>query len=241
MEITKRWFYFAFLLALLSGGLFMYLQEDVSENRERVIEHFFQTLRHNNSKDAFENYTSRAFKEATPFQEFQAYLNENRSLVHHQFEGIDGDVAYFESDGVPYRAHFTFVQEEGSPKIMTLELHAPEIALLEGAKIDKILVGTDVDDKGRISAAKSVLSSKSEAIFVNVFLNTPVKGEKVELYLTHVESGKEALPLSTSLREEGESMVSFSYVAPLGGWPKGEYQVEARLDSQSKSFRFTVD
>lgn len=249
MGITKffTFFFIAIMGAAAIAGTLNYWpsgRAPMSEG-EKVIQSFLQALREKNEEEAYEAYTVEPFRQASNFLEFQRLVASYPALLNHTVTKIEkaGDESYkamLASGDDIYQIVFALKEN----KIYSLQLFSPYIA--DNANetqisLKKITVGTKADALGVLEMPLADIPDTAEEIYVNVEILSPKRGEKVQLFLTHIESGQEAFPLSTSLQREGDSTLSFSYRSPVDGWPKGQYQVEARTNGKSISTRFTIE
>lgn len=120
-------------------------------------------------------------------------------------------------------------------------IKASEKTVNSPVEIQSIIVGDEVDSAGIIKTPRVVIDSDINLLFFNVKVENGVVGTLVTLFLNHVDSGTNAPPLSTNLKKDGLTIVAFSYAAPSGGWPLGDYVVKITLSSgQEKIQAFQI-
>jgi hypothetical protein len=106
----------------------------------------------------------------------------------------------------------------------------------------KYELGTQVDAEGAITAPLIPNEIPKGDIYINIYIKQGTIGDRIELHLKHVESQSSLPSISTSLQQEGNSVVSFAFSPPAVGWPKGHYQLEAISNSGvSRNFSFTLE
>jgi len=108
-----------------------------------------------------------------------------------------------------------------------------EIPVKESVDIDvlhtdikKIIIGDEVDADGTIKIPRIVIDTNTNLLFINVIIEDGVVDSLVTLFLNHVDSGTTAPPLSTKLKQDGNTIVSIAFAAPSEGWPEGNYLIK---------------
>lgn len=106
----------------------------------------------------------------------------------------------------------------------------------------KIELGTSVDKKGAIINPVTTLTSPKGDIYINLYVANGVAGDHVEVRVENIETASHLPPISTSLQQSGNSVVSFSFAPPTQGWPKGNYKLEAASSTGlMRTFNFVVE
>jgi hypothetical protein len=249
-QFNTKFFYTFSLVAIVFGLLFFWNRADKEfSEKSKVVELLLQAARENQAEKSYWEYFSQEFQNATTLDEFKRFFLENEPF----FAGNDAQISKGESgelvvkmaqNGEELQLHMDLIKKDGVFEVYRMQPYSSLVAEADAkasVEMKKISVGTKVNDRGVIEKPVEKMSPQTEEIFVNVIVFSTKRGESVKLYLTHIEEGQEALPLSTSLQEKGETTLSFSYTAPLGGWHKGEYQVEARSDGKSIKTRFKIE
>jgi Domain of unknown function (DUF4864) len=158
-----------------------------------------------------------------------------------------------------YPIKYQLIKEYGSWKINNFELLKPieeiaeatppekeskEIFINESEDIDvpntdikKITVGSEVDERGMITTPRIVIDSDTELLYINVDIEDALADSMITAFLTHVDSGSEAPPLSTKLLNDGNTVVSFAYASPKGGWPEGNYVVKVTTSTEDEQLQ----
>lgn len=109
-------------------------------------------------------------------------------------------------------------------------------------KFDRVEVGTGLDLLGQIADPVTALKSPHGDIFVNVFVKNGIARVKVNVLLVHVESHSTLPEVSTTLQQEGDAMLSFSFTPPPSGWPKGNYEIKVNSSTGvSHIFTFAIE
>lgn len=167
---------------------------------------------------------------------------------------LKGTISTFDYKSYPVK--YELVKEYGSWKINHFETgdlkdeiamaekpeaKTNEVDIRESEDIDvpttdikKITVGDEVDDKGFIKTPRVVIDSDINLLFFNVDIEDGEADSLVTAFLSHVDSGTTAPPLSTKLKRDGRTVVSFSYAAPTGGWPVGNYLIKVTTSTKDE-------
>lgn len=111
-----------------------------------------------------------------------------------------------------------------------------------GISFDKAEVGTEIDVQGKILNPASVFKNPTGNIILNLFIHNGLAKQKINVTLLNLESNSTLPMLSTTLQQDGDTILSFSFEPPEKGWPKGHYKViAATANGLSREFEFTVE
>lgn len=106
----------------------------------------------------------------------------------------------------------------------------------------KVEVGTGLDLKGNVVNPSDDIKSPFGDLYVNLYVQNGVKRAKVEMFLEHEESHSALPKVSTTLQQDGDSKLSFSFSPPPQGWPKGKYRIVATSTTgDSREFKFKIE
>lgn len=126
----------------------------------------------------------------------------------------------------------------------TLSVTPQEIAPenVSSFQFAKVEVGTGLNLKGEIVDPSLKLKTPHGEIYVNMYIRNGIARVKVSVYLEHVESHSTIPMVSTTLQQDGDTILSFSFSPPLQGWPKGHYLIKASSSTGIKrEFSFEVE
>lgn len=106
----------------------------------------------------------------------------------------------------------------------------------------KIELGNRVDEKGAIIDPQSTLSAPHSDLYIELYVLNGHQGDKIDVRLKHYDTQSELPTISTTLQQNGNSVISFSFSPPAVGWPKGSYQLEAESATGAKKvFTFIMN
>lgn len=128
------------------------------------------------------------------------------------------------------------IKPENLPEELARKDHTLEMEFVQ------VQIGTKLDAEGNIISPTTVLQAPEGDIYVTLFIQNGTAGTKVDVSLEHVESHSLIPPLSTTLEQDGNTVVSFSFSPPISGWPKGHYLLIATSStSVNKLFTFDIE
>lgn len=235
-----------------------------------VVTGQLKALKYQDFKQAYEQYASNEYRRQHTFADFERFIESTSPFterVKSSFEsmGQRGGTMILRGeltglDNKKYLVEYELVREGKEWKINRFEkvsnfapiaeaeipLKNPELAesvdrIVSTTDVKKIKIGDEVDQNGMIKTPRIVLDSDINLLFFNVDVEKGEQGALVMLFLTHVDSGTAAPPLSTKLKKSGLTTISFSYAAPADGWPEGNYVVKVTTSSGDEHFqRFQV-
>lgn len=232
-----------------------------SKDLEIVIEDQLKTIRDKKPADAYHQYTSKDFQNATTLEDFESFINnqpafsQNQKIVFNQLT-FNNNIANYSGSLVTrndkeYQVEYDLINENGKWKILHIQVFTqPEKEEEQAAPVEngkpmefsKFELGNSIDLEGKILDPKTILERNAGDIFVNVGVSNGVAGTKIELDFEHIESRSHIPLVSTALQRNGESMVSFVFSPPTGGWPKGNYRIVATSSTgEKKSIEFKIE
>ena len=240
-------------------------QEFHSEKLVRVIQAHLTALREGDFERAFFEYTAKTFREESPFYIFKEFMNlhpefsesETSSFNKLEFNRNVATISGYlvDSEYQKYHVEYDLIQEDRNWKILHIEVEQPNEAddvsqaLYEHLELthpylefEEIRIGREIDEQGIIEKGTSTLSGDVGDVYVNVFVNDGTSGATIYLTLEHLETKASTTPLITTLRQDGDAIVSFAYAMPRKGWPKGTYLAKATSSTGEEiAFKFTIE
>lgn len=223
-----------------------------------VIEKQVEKIRQNNVSNAYQHYTSKDFQKSTSLGDFEAFVKNQPSLsdngkVEMDNLSFDNNVATFSGvlttkSGTRYPAEYSLIQEDGVWKILHIQVKAPEQQVQKDSsvfvpmKISKFLLGVAVDDAGHVETPVATFKTNSGDIYLNLYLNNAKAGTKVEVAFEHIQSHSTIPTVSSTVSEDGDSVVTFIFSPPKSGWPKGNYRLMATTSTGLiNTYEFNVE
>lgn len=233
------------------------------------VDRFLNDLKNEGVEDAYDSYTSKEFKKKTPLNDFEAFIKKYPLLLKFdQFKigkpsivetvatvntdvtlqdgkakvemvlGIQNDAWKIWSFKVAEYNENTSGESVKKPEATEVSEKTPSATDFDFSKAE---VGLGVDTKGEVLNPRKVLPVPTGEIYVNLFIRNGKKGDKIHIYLEH-QGTRGTLPnVSTTLQQDGDSRLSFSFAKPTQGWPKGMYMIHATSSMDStKQFSFEI-
>jgi hypothetical protein len=237
---------------------------------KEFVSNFLSDLQKEGAEEAYDTYTSKEFKKNTSLRDFEAFLKKYSILEKfEQFKigkpSIVETVATVNTDltlqdGKAKVEIILGIQNDlwkiWSFKVTDYTAETPEQLKKDkdgpteasekkpsstAFEFSRVEVGLGVDDKGEVIDPHKFISVPKSEIYVNLFVRNGKKGDRIDITLEH-QGTRGALPnISTTLQQDGDSRLSFSFAKPSQGWPKGVYNIHAvsAMDS-SREFTFEI-
>lgn len=237
---------------------------------KKFVSSFFDELHKKEVEEAYDTYTSKDFKKKTPLNDFEAFVKkyallesfekykvgkpsivETTATVNSELTSGDGKAKVEIVLGIQNDAWKVWsfkVVEYSEPSLgATLgdKAEATEASEKKALKTDfefsRVEVGLGVDAKGEVINPHKFITMPTGEIYVNLFLKNGKKDDRIHISLEH-QGTRGALPkVSTTLQQDGDSRLSFSFAKPSQGWPKGAYVIYAESSTGSKrEFTFEI-
>lgn len=220
-----------------------------------IIQSQLKTIEKGDIKQAYEEYTSKQFQGATSLDQFEKItkdfpafhqatrVNASNVTFNNNVAVLNGYLAGEDNQKFPFE--YDFIKENGTWKIVFMKIalddskSSDEMNTLaqpvgvSDSKLDfeKIVVGNEIDLNGIVRDPKEVLERKGGDFFANLYLNNCKKGDVVELLIRHVPTNSTLPPVTLKVAKDGESVLSYIFSPPAGGWPKGEYSIEVKASN----------
>ncbi len=210
--------------------------------------------------------TSAAFKEATSYDIFSAYINSNSIFndykkITFSENKVTDNVGVLKGiiegeDGGQMHAEYQLVQEDSQWKIQAIRLtpigiepsEAPMQTTDNGStttqthpSIHGIMVSDASDNDGYVEETKTVIPRSTKKIFVTVMIVSPQPDINVATLLKHIPTGTILGPIDSTTTKTGNIMKAFSFTREKQLWPTGEYEAQVKLSSgNTQSIKFEI-
>lgn len=205
--------------------------------------------------DAYQNFSSQEFKEATSKEAFYTFIKRYPILNHHHIvsfhkptirNGVGTLSVILQSEQIAAYVKYYFIYEDQKWKIWSMRILSPpekeekqEIKQSENENGEEamsfgtITLGDGVDDQGQIKHPKKTFSSNLSDLYVDIEVKNGVKGSMIFLSLQHIDS-ESSIPAKAAIEENGDTMLMSVFSPPASGWPKGSYKLLVTTSSGLK-------
>lgn len=223
-----------------------------------IIQGQLKTIEKGDIKRAYEEYTSKQFRQATSLDQFEKITKDfpafhktnrvsaNNVTFNNNVAVLNGYLASEEEEKYPFE--YDFIKENGTWKIVFMKIAlddakpsnstsslaqpiAPSNSKLE---FEKLIIGNDSDLNGFVLEPKDVLERNGGDFFANLYIKNATKGDVINLVLKHIPSNTELPKVISTVTKDGESVLTYVFSPPAGGWPRGEYSVEVSASNGAK-------
>lgn len=209
-----------------------------------IIEAQLAAIRKNDTSKAYQDFTSKDFKEVTSLPDFEQFVQKNPVIAKNKSSlfgnlSFENDIGTYEGtltseDGETAPVKYRLVYEDKGWKILSINiLYAPQPAVK--LEFSKVIIGTDVNLEGVVTNPLTVLKSDQSKITASVYVNNASINDQVEVVLENVESASKIPPVSATLEKGGDSVVSFVFTPPTQGWPKGNYTLYVKASTGAQT------
>lgn len=218
--------------------------------------------------EAYQNYSSKEFKDATSEEAFSEFIKRYPILHYHHVvsfhkpvirNGVGTLSVILQSDQVAAYVKYYLIYENQSWKIWSMRILSPtemqegkskEIkpaktsaseTEAEAMKIGSITLGSEVDEQGQIKHPANNFTSDLHDLYVDIQIVNGRKDSMIYLNLKHLESGS-TIPAKAAIEENGDTMLMSVFSPPAAGWPKGHYQLTVTTSSGLEHIvEFTIE
>ncbi|WP_068471306.1 DUF4864 domain-containing protein [Candidatus Protochlamydia phocaeensis] len=248
-------------IRLLKPGVMQHVQTDTDmQEIIDVAKAQLQAIQDHQLEGAYQQYSSKEFKEATSLEAFQDFIKRYPILNHYQTasfhkpnirNGVGTLSAILQSDQLAAYVKYYLIYEDQSWKIWSMRILSPSEELEEeqgqanksaATKKDSkekankemsfgnISLGDEVDDQGIIETPQDAFDSDLSDLYINLEIKNGLKGSTIYLSLQHLESGS-SIPAKATIEDNGDTMLMSVFSPPKSGWPKGHYKLIATTSS----------
>jgi hypothetical protein len=222
-----------------------------------------EDIRQQDLSKAYFEFTSEDFKKSTPQKDFEAFVKGQPALsfntgVKFRNLSFDNNIANISGtlqtkDGKNYPVEYSLVLENDIWKIVHIQIQPPTKPQTrqsasaaddhaQAIKFTKFVLGTETDAQGIVLDPGKAFKVNSGDLYLNLYIINGSPGTKIEVLFTHIDSKSSIAPVSTTLSEHGETILSFVFSPPKQGWPTGIYRIQATSSAGEKdSFNFKVN
>lgn len=251
------------LVGLVAGILLLnvFLTEDLTD----TVKHQMKTIRQGQIAEAYNDFSSKKFKEATSFEAFDEFIkkypafSENKSIQFKE-RNVNNDVGTLDcvmttKNDKKMLAEYKLVKESDRWKILSIRLedmgngspiekgntsnlkHSNQISSL---KFTQFVLGSSLSPLGLIKTPASKFETDSGDIYLNVYVSDAIAGTPIRLTFEHMDSQSILNPVSTRTTSDGEAILSFVFSPPNSSWPKGNYRIKASANETQDSIEFKI-
>lgn len=222
------------------------IEADHAEDLIEVAKTQLKDIQDQKLTDAYQNYSSQEFKEATSEEAFREFIKRYSILTHYHVvsfhkpvirNGVGTLSVILQSDQIAAYVKYYLIYEDQRWKIWSLRIlspsdgqenkstkHSKPESSIEPMNFGKISLGDQVDGQGQIHSPTLFFKSDLQDLYVDIEVKNGRKGNIVYLSLQHLESGS-SIPAKAAIEENGDSMLMSVFSPPSHGWPKGNYKL----------------
>lgn len=202
--------------------------------------------------EAYQNYSSQEFKDATSEEAFREFIKRYPILIHYHVvsfhkptirNGVGTLSVILQSNQIAAYVKYYLIYENQKWKIWSMRILSPSesqenkqtlSSTLESKQEDMSLgvisLGDQVDEQGQIKQPKNSFKSDLTDLYIDIEVKNGLKGSMVYLSLQHLESGS-SIPAKAAIEESGDTMLLSVFSPPKSGWPKGHYKLVVTTSS----------
>lgn len=226
-------------------------EPDAAKNLIEVAKSQLKSIQDQKFAEAYDQYSSKEFKEATSEEAFTKFVKRYPILSDYHVvsfhkplirNGVGTLSVILQSDKAAAYAKYYFIQSDQMWKIWSMRILSPSIGApqksgeingeassepqlqTEQMSISSISLGDEVDEKGQIMNPTKSFTSELQDLYVDIKITHGRKGNMIYLDLKHLESGS-SIPAKAALEENGDTMLMSVFSPPASGWPVGNYQL----------------
>jgi hypothetical protein len=202
--------------------------------------------------EAYQNYSSKEFQDATSEEAFREFIKRYPILIHYHVvsfhkptirNGVGTLSVILQSEQVAAYVKYYFIYEDQKWKIWSMRILSPSEeqenkqaqlnpseSAKEAMKLGNISLGDQIDEQGQIQHPQTLFKSHLGDLYVDIEVKNGIKGSTIYLSLQHMESGS-SIPAKASIEENGDSLLMSVFSPPTSGWPKGHYKLVVTTSS----------
>ncbi len=217
--------------------------------------------------EAYQDYSSQEFKEATSEEGFREFIKRYPILSDYHVvsfhkptirNGVGTLSVILQSEQIAAYVKYYLIYEDQKWKIWSMRILSPsetqeteEKESKQSKRITKesvqptsfgsISLGDQIDEQGQIQHPTTAFQANLKDLYVDIEVKNGRKGSVVYLSLQHLESGS-SIPAKASIEENGDTMLMSVFSPPTSGWPKGHYKLVVTTSSGlSNVVDFTIE
>lgn len=245
-------------IRLLKPGTIQNAKEaNHSEDLIEVIKEQLKDIQEQKLREAYQNYSSKEFQEATSEEAFQEFIKRYPILAHHHVisfhkplirNGVGTLSVILQSDQIAAYVKYYLIYEDQQWKIWSMRILSPseekdardqeskqkqsnQETSSEPMSFGSITLGNQVNEQGQIKQPSTSFKSDLGDLYVDIEVKNGRKDSMVYLNLQHLESGS-SIPAKANIEENGDTMLMTVFSPPATGWPKGKYKLVVTTSSR---------
>lgn len=203
--------------------------------------------------EAYQNYSSREFKDATSEEAFREFTKRYPILTHYRVvsfhkptirNGVGTLSVILQSEQIAAYVKYYLIFEDQKWKIWSMRILSPsesqenkqsKVSSQDAEKMEVMSLGTislsdKVDGQGQIEHPQTSFKSDLSDLYVDIEIKNGLKGSMIYLSVQHLESGS-SIPAKAAIEENGDTMLLSVFSPPKTGWPKGHYKLVVTTSS----------
>jgi TolA-binding protein len=206
--------------------------------------------------EAYQNFSSQEFKEATSEESFREFIKRYPILTHYHVvsfhkptirNGVGTLSVILQSEQIAAYVKYYLIYEDQQWKIWSMRILSPSDeqgkdhtekpknqptheTKNEPMSFGRISIGEQVNEEGQIKERKTSFKSNLNDLYVDIEVKNGLKDSMVYLSLQHLESGS-SIPAKAAIEENGDTMLMSVFSPPASGWPKGHYKLVVTTSS----------
>lgn len=272
-KYSPLWFKTLVCLVILGISGFT-LTALLSEDLTDTVKEQLQMLQNGQITEAYYDFTSKKFQEATPLERFHEFVKKHPAFARNKSinfteRNVNNDIGVLSAvitttDDKKIPVEYKLIKEGDKWKVLSIRLQetgdSPTITEVNQSvkrqlpskiqqsnhpdflQFTKFVTGNSINTKGIIKTPSRLFTSDSGDIYLNLYIKQAVTGAQIEIVFKHLDSLSSLTPVSTRITNPEDSVLSFVFSPPKSGWPKGNYQIQAKASTGTKnSFDFKIE
>ncbi|MDP1880649.1 MAG: DUF4864 domain-containing protein [Parachlamydiaceae bacterium] len=229
-----------------------------------VIKNQLKAIENQNLSEAYKDYSSNEFKEATSEEVFGEFIKRYPILTqlhvssYHKpsiRNGIGTISVIVRSDQGAAYIRYYLIYEDHHWKIWSMRIISPseeasiddkniisqnELIFEEPIHFGYILIGDHIDSNGLITDPQTQFETQTNELFFDILIENGHNGHIVYFTLQNLENDF-SIPAQAVIEETGYSILKSAFKSPPDGWSKGTYLFQASTaNGQSTSVEFEM-
>lgn len=245
---------------LKPGNTSHLLENEHIEEITLTVKNILKEIQEQKISEAYQNYTSHEFKEATSKEAFEEFIKRYPLLIDSQAlsfqkptiqNGVGTISVVLQSHEEGVYVKFYLIHEDKHWKIWNMRILLPsekkekkkpkKNIQTEAIQFGAIQLADHINALGRIEHPTTIFNKELSDLFVDIEIKGKGKGAIIYIDLKHSESNT-TIPAKALVEEDDDSWLLSVFSPPHGGWLPGHYQIEAKtLSGQKTSAAFTIE